>query len=257
MFRTAAANVLSDTSSSEADLRQQRRSRALLVVLALGIVLFGALAGTLYFILRPVTLRIAVGPPGSADQKIIEAMRQAFASESRTVRLVPVTTAGADEALALLGSGNVDIAVGRADRNMPEDAQMVAVFRKNFVVLWSFAGLTSKSATKKPTPKVTKIADLTGHKVGVIGQTPANVDLLRVILGASGVDPNKVAITPFSTEQIEELARDPTIDAFMTVSQLNNNVTPDVIAATARIRGEPKFLAVDASEAHRVQASAL
>jgi len=73
--------------------------------------------------------------------------------------------------------------------------------------------------------------------------------LLRVILRGSGVDPEKVAVTQFTTRQIEELARDPAIDAFMAVGPLDSKITSEAIAATAKTRGEPKFLAIDASEA--------
>ena len=83
----------------------------------------------------------------------------------------------------------------------------------------------------------------------MIGLTPANVALLRVILSASGVEADKVAETQFGTDQIEELARDPTLDAFMAVGPLDSKITSDAIAATARSRGEPKFLAIEASEA--------
>src|SRR5207245_7204096 len=87
--------------------------------------------------------------------------------------------------------------------------------RKNFVVLWAPSGLADKK--RKPAPKIQEIADLAGHRVGVIGLTPANAALLRVILSASGVEADKVAETQFGTDQIEELARDPALDAFMAV----------------------------------------
>jgi len=176
-------------------------------------------------------------------------MAEAFASESRTIRLAPITTDGAVEALALLGAGKADLAVGRADLEMPGDAQTVAIVRKNFVVLWAPSGLAGKSSKKKPEAKIKEIADLAGHKVGVIGRTPANAALLRVILGAAGVEADKVAVTHFGTAQIEELAHDPTLDAFLAVGPLDSKITSDAIAATARARGEPKFLAIDASEA--------
>jgi TRAP transporter TAXI family solute receptor len=180
---------------------------------------------------------------------VIQAMAEAFASESRTVRLSPIRTNGAVEALALFGAGKADFAVGRGDLEMPADAQTVAIVRKNFVVLWSPSGLPGKGSRKPPAAKIKEIADLAGHKVGVIGRTPANVRLLRVILSASGVAPDKVAVTQFATDQTEELARDPTLDAFMAVGPLDSKITSDAIAATARARGEPKFLAIDTSEA--------
>src|SRR6478735_8269884 len=234
---------------SDAARRGRRQTKTLLLILAIGFLVFGAAAGTLYYALRPITLRIAVGPPGSNDHKVIEAMTEAFANESRTVRLSPIVTAGAAEALALLGAGKADLAVGRGDLEMPADAQTVVILRKNFVVLWSPSGVAGKGSKRKPAPKIKEIADLAGHKVGVIGRTPANVALLRVILDGSGVAPDLVAVTQFGTDQIGEMARDPTIDAFLAVGPLDSKITSDAIAATARARGEPKFLAIDASEA--------
>jgi TRAP transporter TAXI family solute receptor len=235
--------------TSDASRRHRRRRNSLLLALAVGFLVFGAAAGALYYALRPVTLRIAVGPPGSDDHKLIQAMAEAFASDSRAVRLSPITTDGAVEALALLGAAKADLAVARGDLEMPADAQTVAIVRKNFVVLWSPSGLPGKGSKRRPEPKIKEIADLAGHRVGVIGRTPANVALLRVVLDGSGVAPDLVAVTQFATDQTEELARDPTIDAFLAVGPLDSKITSDAIAATARARGEPKFLAVDASDA--------
>jgi TRAP-type uncharacterized transport system substrate-binding protein len=200
-------------------------------------------------VLQPVTLRIAVGPPGSEDHKAIEAMAEVFANESRTVRLSPITTQGAVEALALLGTGKADLAVGRGDLQMPADAQVLAVLRKNYAVLWSPSGLAGKGSKIKRAGKIEEIANLAGHKVGVIGRTSANVALLRVILSASGVDADKVAVVQFGADKIEELARDPTLHAFLAVGPLDSKITSDAIAATARLRGAPKFLGIDSSEA--------
>jgi TRAP transporter TAXI family solute receptor len=237
--------------SSSSDLgetpRARRRKRSLLLLLAAGLFIFAAVAGASFLLLRPATLRIAVGPPGSDDQKLIQALAQAFAHNS--VRLAPITTEGATESIALLASGKTDLAVTRGDLEMPANAESVAILRKNVVVLWSPSGLAPKGSKKEPAPKIKDIDGLAGHRVGVIGRTQANVALLRVILKESGVDPDKVAITQFGTNQIAELARDPTIDAFMAVGPLDSKITTDAIAATARARGEPKFLPIDVSEA--------
>lgn len=219
------------------------------MILAVGFLVFGAASGALYYALRPETLRIAVGPPGSDDDKVIQAMAGVFGTESRTVRLSPIKTEGAAQSLALLGSGKADLAVGRGDLDMPAEAQAVAVVRKNFVVLWAPSGLKTKTSKRKQTPKIAEVADLAGRRVGIIGKTPVNAALLRVILSASGVEADKVMVTHFGTDHVEELARDPHLDAFMAVGPLDSKITSDAIAATARIRGKPKFLAVETSEA--------
>lgn len=236
-------------TTSDAARRERRRSNFLLLVLAVGFLVFGVAAGALYYALRPEILRIAVGPPGSDDYKVIQAMADAFGSESRTVRLRLIKSNGAVDALALLGAGKADLAVGRGDLEMPAEAQTVAVVRKNFVVLWAPSGLARKGSKRKPSPKIKEVADLAGRRVGVIGRTPVNAALLRVILSASGVQPDKVAVAQFGTDQIEELARDLTLDAFMAVGPLDSKITSDAVAATARVRGEPKFLAIETSEA--------
>ncbi len=228
--------------------RRKRRSYSLLV-LAAGIFLFGVAAGTLYLALRPVTLRIAVGPPGSDDQKLVQALAQTFARDRSPVRLSPITTEGTTEAIALFATSKADLAVARGDLNLPANAEAVAIVRKNVVVLWAPSGLPPKGSRKPPAPKIKAIDDLAGHRIGVIGRTQANVTFLRVILTESGVNPDKVAVTQFAANQISELARDPTLDAFMTVGPLDSKVTADAIAATAAARGEPKFLPVEVSEA--------
>jgi TRAP-type uncharacterized transport system substrate-binding protein len=220
------------------------------LILAAGIFLFGATAATLYLVLRPVTLRIAVGPAGSDDQKLIQALAQTFARDRSPVRLSPITTEGTTEAIALFATSKADLAVARGDLNLPANAESVAILRKNVVVLWAPSGLPPKGSKKKqPAPKIKGIDDLAEHRVGVIGRTQANVTLLRVILAESGVSPDKVAVTQFAANQIAEMARDPTLDAFMAVGPLDSKITTEAIAATAAARGEPKFLPIEVSEA--------
>ncbi len=198
-----------------------------------------------------------MGPSGSADQNVIQALSEIFARESRPVRLSLITTAGPVENIELLRGKKTDLAVVRADEDLPAGTETVAILRKNVVVLWSApapppATTSSTPARKAPKkdakPKVKSIDDLEGHRIGVIGRTPVNITLLRVILTESGVNPDKVAVSQFSTSQAAEMVRDPTIDAFMTVGPLDSKITADAISATVRARGEPTFLPIEVSE---------
>ena len=119
--------------------RKKRKSYALLI-LAAGMLAFGVAASTRYFVLRPTVLRIAVGPAGSEDQKLVQLMAQTFAREGGSVRLAPIATEGAAESIALFSAGKADLAVARGDLNLPANAESVAILRKNVVVLWTPSG---------------------------------------------------------------------------------------------------------------------
>ena len=233
------------TEPEELPLRSGSRKTRGLLVLAAGLFVFAAAAGALYLALQPATLRIAVGPAGSDDQRLVEALKEALARGRSSIRLAPVITAGPVESVALLGSKKAELAVARADYSeIPRDAGSVAIMRKNVVVLWSCPGLRSRGKAK-----IKEIGDLAGHGVGVVGRTEENVKLLRLILTESGVDPDKVAITLLAADQIDEMARNPKIDAYMTVAPIGSKITLDAITSTAQLRGEPKFLPIDVSEA--------
>src|SRR6185436_9472228 len=53
----------------------------------------------------------------------------------------------------------------------------------------------------------------------------------------------------FSTDQVGDMVKDGTVDAFMIVGPLHSKIGADAIAMTARIRGEPVFLPIEVSEA--------
>ena len=236
---------VSDSSSVNRAIRRRKQSSPFLLIAA-ALLIVAAIAGAAFMLSRPATLRIAVGPPGSDDVKIIQSLAQTFINEGSPVRLTVIPTAGPVESLGLLNTNETDLAVGRADEDMPKGAGAVAILRKNVVVLWAPSG---KGGGKKEKAKIKEVADLDGRRVGVLGRTAVNVTLLKVILSESGLNPDKVTISRFSISQITEMVRDPSIDAFMTVGPLNSKITTDAITTTARLRGEPAFIPIDVSEA--------
>src|SRR3954451_24571779 len=241
---------MSDPNETTAAPRPRRkRKNYSLLILAAGIFLFGAAAGGLYLVLRPVTLRIAVGPPCRDDQKLVQLMAQTFARDGSAIRLAQVTTAGTPESIESLTAGKADLAVARGDLNLPANAESVAILRKNVVVLWAPSGIAPKGSKKTPTPKIKSLDELAGHRVGVIGRSDANVKLLRTILTEAGINADKVTVTQFAVNQLTEMAKDQTVEAFMAVGPLKSKITVDAINATAAARGEPKFLPIEVSEA--------
>ncbi len=219
--------------------------RIVLIALAAVLAIFGTFAGVYYFAMRPITLKIAVGPANSDDVKVVQALTQAFVQTHSYVRLRPIQTDGAVASAEELALGKVDLAIIRGDLDVPKNAQAVATLRKNVVVLW----VPPRTKGKKAGPRITKIAQLSGRRIGVVGRTPANVNLLKIILQQYGVDPGKVDIVQFPAAEITEAIRSQKADAYLAAGPVNSKITADAIAASTRDGGVPTFLAIDSAEA--------
>ena len=216
-----------------------------LVVLAVILAIIGTVAAGYYFAVRPVTLRIAVGPANSDDLKVVQALSQAFLTSHSQIRLRPVQTDGATASAQMIADGKADLAIVRGDLSVPKNAQAVATLRKNVAVLWVPAPLKGKKATAK----ITKISQLAGRRIGVVGRTPANVDLLKVILQQYGVDLNKVEVVQFPTSDSVDAIRSQKADAYLAAGPVNSKITSEAIAASTRDGNAPTFLAIDSAEA--------
>ena len=188
-------------------------------------------------------LRIAVGPPYSDDVKVIQSITQIFSRERKYVRLRPIITEGTSASAASLNAGTTDLAVVRGDVELPKDAQAIASIRKNFAVLWAIGG------GKKKKSAITKIEQLGGKRIGVIGRTQANVNLLKIILTQSGVKPDSVQVVQFTTTGFADAIKNEKLDAFLAVGPLNSKITADAINATTRDGKEATFLTLDTADA--------
>ena len=224
------------------------KRRLTFVTLAGVLAIVGALAAGYYFAMRPVTLRIAVGPANSDDLKVVQNLTQAFNNQKGSlVRLRPVQTDGAVGSANLLSAGKADLAIIRGDLEVPKNAQAVATLRKNVVVLW--VPSAGKTRGKKAAPAIARIGHLAGRRIGVVGRTQANVSLLKVILLQYGIDPAKVEVIQFPANEAAEAIRNHKADAYLAAGPVNSKITADAIAASTRDGGAPTFLAIDSAEA--------
>jgi TRAP transporter TAXI family solute receptor len=223
------------------------KRQVMFITLAGVLAIIGTVAGVYYFAMRPEILRIAVGPANSDDVKVVQALTQAFTQTRSQIRLRPIQTDGAAASAKALEEGKADLAIIRGDLDVPKNAQAVATLRKNVAVLWVPPPTRVKG--KKPGPKITKIAQLAGRRIGVVGRTPANVNLLKVILQQYGVDPAKLEIVQFPASETAEAIRNQKADAYLAAGPVNSKITADAINASTRDGGAPTFLAIDSAEA--------
>lgn len=242
-FRDMFSRSMASEAPAKPGTARPRKSGVPLIVIAAVLAVIAAVGGTTYYLNRPVTLRIAVGPPNSDDVRVVQSIAQMFSNARKYVRLRPIVTDGTTAAAESLGAGTTDLAIVRGDLTLPKDAQAIAIVRKNFAVLW-VPNVGKKGASIK------KIEELAGKRVGVIGRTQANVNLLKLILTQSGVKPESVQIVQFSTFGFPEALKNEKskIDAFLAVGPLNSKITSDAITATSKT-GEPKFLSLETGDA--------
>jgi TRAP transporter TAXI family solute receptor len=223
------------------------KQKAAFITLAAVLAIVGTLAGGYYFSMRQEILRIAVGPANSDDIKLVQALTQAFTQAHGHVRLRAIQTDGSVASAQALADDKVDLAIIRGDLDVPRNAQAVATLRKNFVVMWVPAAI--KGNARKAAAKITKITQLAGHRVGVIGRTEANVNLLKLILKQYGVDPAKVEIVQFPASEAVDAIRGQKADAYLATGPISGRATMDAIAASTRDGKTPTFLAIDSAEA--------
>ena len=139
---------------------------------------------------QPTELTIAVGPPNSEDTRVVQSIAAQLAREQFNIRLqTKIVDGGPPAAAAAIDNGEADLAVVRRDSGMPKNGQAVAILRKNVVVFIvpSAAeapkrGKGKAAAKAKPAEKIEKIEQMVGKRLGVIGRSPRNIELLKVIL---------------------------------------------------------------------------
>ena len=294
-----------------------------LIVIAILLLLAGVGGVSYYFATLPTQLKIAVGPPGSEDERVVEEIalqmredRPAF----RGIRLTLLRKENTVETAKALEKGEAHLAIVRRDINMPKDGQVVAILRKNVVALWALppepkpeppkveekpkptpktakarraaaaaekaaaakAAAAKKAAAKKSdddddddeksakndkkTPRIEKIEQLIGKRVGIVGRSQANIELFRVIVAQYGIpselvavlsteeekkanDPGKISIVQLPVDKVATTLRELKVDAVMTVGPLSSPVTAAAIAASRRDKEAPNFLDIKAAEA--------
>ena len=203
--------------------------------LAAGLVVWG-----LRFVVQPTVLRVAVGPEGSADVRLISELASQLAhDENHGLRLTLVKTSDAKASAAELDAGTADLAVVRSDVSMSETGLTVAVLHRNAVVF-----LAPHASS------VRKITDLDKKRLGILRATPENAHLLGDLLAEYGLEPSAVTQVPLAPDAVAAAIADKRVDAVMVVAPPSGNFLRSVVTQIAGAsRGEPVFVDVKEAEA--------
>ena len=189
----------------------------------------------------PTVLRIAVGPPGSEDTRLVAAAAQYLAREQATVRLKILPVEGEEESARALDSGKADIAVVRTDAAMPARAQTVVIFHRNAALLLA-----------PPDRGIANVADLKGRTVGIVKRQPANRRLLDVLLAHNEMVRSETPIMVLdSAAEVESALRTGLVDAVLAIGTIGGRTLQDSVAGVSGAGGgaSPVFVPVPEAEA--------
>jgi TRAP-type uncharacterized transport system substrate-binding protein len=104
------------------------------LVTVLGTVILGGVVwGAIYFWTAPTEIRIAAGPAGSANVKLVELLTNKFAAEDDKIRLKFVPTGGPKESAEAITDNSADLAILPSTTGDSPNWSVVAILRKNVI----------------------------------------------------------------------------------------------------------------------------
>ncbi|MGX5735438.1 TAXI family TRAP transporter solute-binding subunit [Bosea thiooxidans] len=202
-----------------------------LALLAGCIALGGLVAATSYYLNQPRTLRLAVGPLGSEDARLAAAFVQGLNRDKASVRLRLVLTEGSADSARKIDAGEADLAILRPDIATPSTADTVLVTRRSY----PFFITTKESA-------IGRIADLRGHKVGVVRAPSGNITLLKRVLAQYEVREEEVEIVGLGPDEVVSASKEKRIDAFFAINAIGSRTSNDGVRRLRSAWGEDPVL---------------
>ena len=214
--------------------------RPLLIAVTVGLALLGLGLLAYQMLGGPTVLRVAVGPMGGEDTRLLAAAAQYLNRERAATRFRLVLTEGLNGSAEAIDDDKADLAVVRTDVAMPLKGQTVAILHRDAAVLVA----PERSG-------IAKVADLRGRTVGVVRKLPANVKLLETVLAHYDIPREEVAIEVLPTPQdVEGALRAGRIDAALAVGTLSGRSVADTVAAVVQAGGGPPvFVPITEAEA--------
>ena len=196
----------------------------------------------LRFLVQPTELRVAVGPEGSADAKLITDLASELARDKgRSVRLHVVKTRSVAESASEIDEGRADLAVVRSDVSMSATGLTVAILHRNAVIL-----------VAPRASKVRSIVDFSKKDVGIVHASPENERLLEQLLAEYGISSQDVTFVPLDPDEVEEAVRTKGVDAVMVVAPASDSLAKEVVSSVATGSGREPVL-IDLKEAEAIE----
>jgi hypothetical protein len=234
-------------------------------VIVLGTLLLIALIGvSIFFSVKPTVFRVAVGPSGTDDVRFVEKFAERLKNDRQPIRIQPIVKDGAVTVSDIRGKAEFDVAVVRGNMALSTDWPVVAILRHNVVALIVPAPSArakpkveaakpadkGKAAAAKPAkpPKIEKVGDLAGKRVGVVSSTDGGPELLDIILRHYGLPGEKVQAIEIALSDLKNAVHDNKIDAILVSGPQTGKAIEQAVLAASHGKDAPTFIEIDQAE---------
>ena len=215
-----------------------KRSHVFLIVAAL-LALTSVGSFIVHRFFAPTVLRIAVGPVGSQDTKLVATILQIFAREKHPIRLRIVPTDSPLASAEALRTFRVDAALVRSDGNMPPNATTVAILHRDGFMLMAPDGSGIRS-----------FPDLRGKKIGIVRGFSLNQKLADMVLIANGVTPDETTKIQIAPANVKDAIASGDVDAILAVGPPSSPTMAQIYQELhSRTGAPPTILNLPAAEA--------
>jgi len=212
-------------------------SRRFYFTLAILLAALVAVSVAYLYLSEPMLLRVAVGPAGGRDARLIDALEKVLEERRASVRLRTIVTSGLVENRALLEKGDADLAIIRGDQGLPGDSTVVMILRMEVLVVVAPSKLELET-----------FSELKGKRVGLVVRSPLDEPAFAKLLGLYGMQPSDLKTTVISQADVAALTDAGRLDAAIVFGPLiDPEVTAVVYAVDAKKKKGPSILEIDLS----------
>jgi TRAP transporter TAXI family solute receptor len=220
------------------------RRRHLPVYTLLAALLAGA---AFYYFAGPAKVTVAVGPPGSAEARLIEAYATVLEQQHAKVRVRAASVADLKGSAEALERNEVDLAVVRPDVRLPVNALSVAILREEAAIV-----------AAPQASKIEDVPDLAKKRLGLIARHPADRPFLDAILVHYDLAPPTVTVVPIEEAEVATALTTKKVDAIAFVASPTGAAAENLIGAVANASGgKMKVIPVAEAEALAQRSPAL
>lgn len=211
------------------------RRPLMLASIGLGVLSAVLIAGSLVMVVeRPTVVRVAVSSTDADDYDLMVAAAKLLKRGHHDIRLKVVNADGTAAAAASLENASADLAVVRADVDMPPSGETVVLLHKDVGLLVAPGG-----------GEVAKIGDLAGKTIGVVAQQAGDGHMLEAALGQYDLAPDAAKLIPLKLDDVAGAVKAKTVDAVYVVGMVSSGQVPAAVRAVAKAgEGGPVFLPI-------------